>query len=80
VSAIYGRIVENEGATAEEFEALRSLAHRIVQQEGAEAILLAGTDLSFVFRPENTDFPYLDGARVHIGEIMRVVAGAVDDR
>lgn len=71
VGAIYGKIVENEGATREEFEVLRSLAHRLVEQEGADTILLAGTDLSFVFRPENTDFPHLDGARVHIAEIMR---------
>ncbi len=75
VGTIYGRIVENEGATVEEFEALRLLAHQLVDSEGADAILLAGTDLSFVFRPENTDFPYLDGAEVHIEAIMRVVAG-----
>jgi hypothetical protein len=39
-----------------------------------DAILLAGTDLSFVFGPENTDFPHLDGARVHLDAIMRAVA------
>jgi len=74
VCAIYGKIVENERATDEERETLRALAHTLIEREGADAILLAGTDLSFVFGPENTDFPYLDGARVHIDAIMRAVA------
>jgi aspartate racemase len=70
VGEVYRKIVETEGASPEEFEALRSLAHRMVGRGGVDAILLAGTDLSFVFRPENTDFPHLDGARTHIEAIM----------
>ena len=41
--------------------------------------MLAGTDLSFVFRPENTDFPHLDGARTHIKAIMDLVAPKAPD-
>ncbi|HEX4137309.1 MAG TPA: aspartate/glutamate racemase family protein [Bryobacteraceae bacterium] len=70
VGEVYRKIVETEGASPEEFETLRSLAHRLVEREGVDAILLAGTDLSLVFRPENTDFPHLDGARTHIEAIM----------
>lgn len=70
ISGIYGEIVKNEKATAAEFEALRSLAHVLIQRESLDAILLAGTDFSFVFSPENTDFPHLDGARTHIDAIM----------
>jgi aspartate racemase len=76
VSQIYGRIVENEAASEQEFNFLRSLAHTLVDQQGVDAILLAGTDLSFVFHPENTDFPHLDGARTHIEAIMQIVAPA----
>jgi aspartate racemase len=76
VSAIYGRIVANESATDEERETLRSLAHTFIKRDGADAILLAGTDLAFVFDPANTDFPHLDGARTHIDAIMgALVAG-----
>jgi aspartate racemase len=75
VGEIYRKIVETEGTSPGEFEALRSLAHRLVEHEGVDAILLAGTDLSFVFRRENTDFPHLDGARTHIKAIMRTIAG-----
>lgn len=78
VGDVYRRIVENEGASPDEFETLRSLAHRLVDHDGVDGILLAGTDLAFVFRPDNTDFPYLDGARAHIEAVMRVVAGPLE--
>jgi aspartate racemase len=70
ISGIYGEIVKNEKASASEFEALRTLAHELIQRERLDAILLAGTDFSFVFNPESTDFPHLDGARIHIDAIM----------
>jgi aspartate racemase len=79
VGHIYRKIVETEGASPEEFEALRSLAHRLIDHDGADEILLAGTDLAFVFRSENTDFPHLDGARTHIEAIMRAVAGSLEE-
>jgi len=76
ISSIYSEVVRNEKASASEFEALRTLAHTLIKRERLDAILLAGTDLSFVFKPENTDFPHLDGARTHIDAIMqRLTAG-----
>lgn len=71
---LYVRVVETEHASQEEYEALRGLAHDLIARERLDAIVLAGTDLSFVFRPDNTDFPHLDGARVHVEEIMRRIA------
>ena len=73
VSSIYQRIVE-ERASSEEHASLRALAHTLIEREQLDAILLAGTDLSFVFTPESTDFPNIDGARTHIGAIMRRLA------
>lgn len=71
----YVSVVEAEQASPEEYEALRSLAHTLVERERLDAILLAGTDLAFVFHPSNTDFPHLDGARTHIEAIMKQIAG-----
>ncbi len=34
----------------------------------------SGTDLTIVFNPDNTDFPHIDGARVHVETIMRKIA------
>ena len=70
---IYVRIVAKEQASQEEYETLRGLAHTLIERERLDAILLAGTDLSFVFNPGNTDFPHVDGARSHIDAIMREI-------
>jgi aspartate racemase len=74
VSKTYVRIVEEEHASHNDYENLRVLGHTLIQRDRLDAILLAGTDLSFVFNPENTDFPHLDGARLHIEAIMRRLA------
>jgi len=50
---------------------LRELAHTLMRRDGAEAVLLAGTDLSMVMNEENAGFPTLDCAGVHIREITR---------
>ena len=50
---------------------LRELAHTLIRRDGAEAVLLAGTDLSMVLSEENAGFPTLDCAGVHIAEITR---------
>jgi len=70
IATIYVRVVEEARASAEDFNALRSLAHTLIGREKLDAIIFAGTDLAFVFNPENTDFPHLDGARVHLKAIM----------
>jgi aspartate racemase len=50
---------------------LRELAHTLMRRDGAEAVLLAGTDLSMVMNEENAGFPTLDCAGVHVGEITK---------
>jgi aspartate racemase len=70
IAAIYTRVVEDARASDEDFSALRSLALTLIEREKLDAIIFAGTDLAFVFNPENTDFPHVDGARLHIEAIM----------
>ena len=76
VSNMYSRIVEDERASTEDYETLRTLAHTLIDRERLDAILLAGTDLSFVFNPDNTDVPHLDGARTLIAAIMQQLASS----
>ena len=71
VCGIYQRIVEKERASPEEYARLRDLARTLIEREKLDAILLSGIDLSFVFTPETTDFPHIDGARTHITTIMQ---------
>jgi aspartate racemase len=74
ISESYKTIVERESATPDELESLRTVAHRLIEKERLDGILLAGTDWSFVFNAENADFPHVDGARTHIKAIMRELA------
>jgi aspartate racemase len=74
VHNIYVSMVEKEQASTEDYETLRALAHTLINRERLDAILLAGTDLSFVFNPDNTDFPHVDGARTHVDAIMNRLA------
>jgi aspartate racemase len=74
IANIYVRVVEEAQISPEDFERLRSLAHTLIERERLDGIILAGTDLAFVFNPGNTDFPHVDGARVHIESIMREIA------
>jgi aspartate racemase len=57
--------------TAAQIDGLRTLARTLISRDGAEAILLAGTDLSMVFNEENAGFPLIDCAGVHIEEIVK---------
>lgn len=50
---------------------LRDLAQTLVKRDGAESVLLAGTDLSMVMNEDNAGFPALDCAGVHIKAIIK---------
>jgi aspartate racemase len=64
----------NAGRGTEEQNArLRRLAFQLIERERLDGIVLAGTDLSLVFNESNTDFPHIDGTRVHLDAIMRAV-------
>jgi aspartate racemase len=76
IAAIYTRVVEAGSASDQDFNRLRSLAHTLIERERLDGIVLAGTDLAFVFNPGNTDFPHIDGARIHIDAILREIAPA----
>ena len=70
IAGIYGRVVEAARASAQDFQQLRALAHDLIERESLDAIVFAGTDLAFVSDPDNTDFPHVDGTRLHISAIM----------
>ena len=50
---------------------LRELAGTLIARDGAEAVLLAGTDLSMVMSEATAGFPALDCAAVHIAAITK---------
>jgi aspartate racemase len=74
IAGVYGRVVEESCPANEAYDLLRRLAHTLIERENLDGIVLAGTDLAFVFNPTDTDFPHVDGARVHVDAIMREIA------
>jgi aspartate racemase len=58
-------------STPERIDRLRELANTLVRRDGAESVLIAGTDLSMVMDEGNAGFPALDCAGVHIRAITQ---------
>ena len=73
IADTYDRVIKEGRASDENFNLLRTLAHTLIERERLDGIVLAGTDLAFVFNPSNTDFPHVDGARVHVEAIMHQI-------
>jgi aspartate racemase len=71
IHTTYFDVVDAGAATAAQREGLTRLAHKLIERDGVEAIILAGTDLALVFDPSNTGFPHVDAARVHLNAIVQ---------
>lgn len=80
IGETYARIVETAVASEKDYRLLRALAHKIIDRDGVEAIVFAGTDLALLFNPANADFPHVDGARLHVEAIMREVTTRLPHR
>jgi len=57
-------------------EAQRSVfndvSHRLLRDQGAEAVLLGGTDLALAFNEKTAEFPLVDCAGIHADAIARL--------
>jgi aspartate racemase len=72
IHTTYFQVVDTGTSTAAQREGLTHLAHKLIERDRVEAIILAGTDLALVFDDSNIDFPHIDGARIHLEAIMRI--------
>ena len=61
--------LQGKRGTARETALFQEVAKDLADQ-GAEAILLAGTDLSSFYAEEKPTFPHIDMAQLHIDEII----------
>jgi aspartate racemase len=71
VHETYMQLVSAGRGSDEQRESLSRLAHALIEREGVDAVILAGTDLALVFNESTTDFPHIDCARLHLNAIMR---------
>jgi aspartate racemase len=63
--------VLHDRSTPGQIEDLRQVARKLIERDGAEAVLLAGTDLSMILNENNAGFPTIDCAATHIKAIMK---------
>jgi aspartate racemase len=70
IHELYKDFVDGRGSDAKAGE-LRKIAQEFVSRDGAQSVLIAGTDLSNVFTDSSAGFPMIDCARVHIDAIVR---------
>jgi aspartate racemase len=50
-------------------------SHRLLKDQGAQAIMLGGTDLALAFNEQTSDFPLVDCAGIHVDAIVRLAIG-----
>ena len=63
--------VLQDRSTPTQIDGLRHVARTLIARDGAEAVLLAGTDLSMVLNEDEAGFPTVDCAAVHIKAIVK---------
>ena len=70
IHTTYFQVVDGGAAMDVQREGFTRLAHQLIERDGIQSIILAGTDLALVFNENNTDFPHVDAARVHLSAIV----------
>ena len=74
VARAYQRLLDTQRGDDAETAGLRALAAELMQRDGVEAILLAGTDLAVIFDEASAGFPCIDVAQAHIAMIVETLA------
>ena len=75
IDSAYRKLAISGHGSAELHQEFTEIAVRICERDKVDAILFAGTDLSIIFNDENTAFPYIDCAALHIEAIVKVALG-----
>jgi aspartate racemase len=73
IHATYMQLVEAGKGSDEQHRGLTTLAQKLCERDGVEAIVLAGTDLALIFDKNNTDFPAVDCAALHLQAIAKAM-------
>jgi aspartate racemase len=71
----YAELARTGEGSEEQHRNLTALARTLLNRDGVDAIILAGTDLVLLFNETNTDFPYIDCAALHLQAILNELLG-----
>jgi aspartate racemase len=73
--AAYLKLAATGTASAEECSYFHAAARKLHEEQGADLVVLGGTDLSIAFKDVTLDFPVVDSALVHVDAIVRASIG-----
>jgi aspartate racemase len=73
----YTQLAHTGQASEAHRDQFMALADTLQRRDGAEAIVLAGTDFAVMFNAANTPFPHVDCTRAHIDVIMQSARSGV---
>jgi aspartate racemase len=71
IHTTYLQLVSAGAGLASHRDGLSQLAHKLVERDRVQAVILAGTELALLFGEGTTDFPNINGARLHLNAIVR---------
>ena len=71
----YVELARTGKGSEEQRRELTALAQTGVKRDGADAVVLAGTDLAVLFNDSNCDFPCIDCAALHLRAILKEFLG-----
>ena len=71
VHQAYVSVAASGLVTEQQRSIFHAASHRLLEDNGAEAIMLGGTDLALVFSEDTTEFPLIDCAGIHADAVSR---------
>ena len=71
VDRLYMNMAVSGSVGVAERERMIELGRQMCEQQGAEAVLLGGTDLFLAYADQDCGYAVIDGALVHIAELLR---------
>lgn len=75
IHATYLELVGAGAGLAAQREGFSRLAHKLMERDGVQTVILAGTELPLLFDESNTDFPHINAAQLHLDAIVRRAIG-----
>lgn len=76
LSSLYDEIALRGTCSEVQRDALFAAGRRMVEEQGAEAIVLAGTDLGLAFDGHAPGYPVIDALDVHVGVLVDLASGS----
>ena len=72
VHQAYVAMAASGSVTEDQRSIFRAVSHRLIKDQGAEAIMLGGTDLALAFNEQTADFPLVDCAGIHADAVAKL--------